>query len=62
MLKKIAYYYETSNQKDKRIFYEDYLHLLNEWCKHYGIEITNESIRLECLIEEEIACLKYHIT
>ena len=59
MLKKIKWYYESSNEKDKIKFYEEYIDLLREWCEHYGIDSTDESYRLERLIEEDILCLKY---
>jgi hypothetical protein len=58
MLKKIKYYYEECYQQNKLSFYEEYLDLLRQWCEHYRIESTSESIELESAIEEEIMHLK----
>ena len=59
MLKKINWYYEAIPKNNKLAFYEEYMDLLRDWCNHYGIETTIESIELERLIEEEIMSLKY---
>jgi hypothetical protein len=56
MLKKIKYYYEE--YQNKLSYYEEYLDLLRQWCEHYRIESTSESIELESAIEEEIMHLK----
>ena len=62
MLKKIKWHYDASREKDKRLYYEEYLDRLRIWCDHYGIEITAESIAIERSIEEEMLCLQYPIT
>jgi hypothetical protein len=58
MLKKIKYYYEECYQQNKLAYYEEYLDLLRQWCEHYRIESTSESIELESAIEEEMTRLK----
>ena len=62
ILKRLPWHYEESHEKNKLTFYEEYMDQLREWCDHYGIEITSESIGLERLIDEEIEHLKYPIT
>ena len=59
MLNKLKWYYDASHKKDKLPYYEEYLDQLREWCDHYGIESTSESIQIERAIEEEIFSLKY---
>jgi hypothetical protein len=62
MLNKVKSHYEENHQQNKLSYYEEYLDLLQQWCDHYGIETTNESIEVEQLIEEEILSLKYPTT
>jgi hypothetical protein len=62
MLKKVKTHYEEHYQQNKLSYYEEYLDLLRNWCDHYGIETTSESIEVEQLIEEEILSLKYPTT
>ena len=58
MLNKLKWYYDASHQTTKLTFYEEYLDLLRQWCNHYGIETTSDSIRIEREIEEEITSYK----
>lgn len=62
MLNKLKWYYDASHQQNKLSYYEEYLDLLRQWCNHYGIETTSESIELERTIEQEIMRLKYPVT
>ena len=61
MLNKLKWYYDASHQQNKLLYYEEYLDLLRQWCDHYGIETTSESIGLEREIEQEIMRLKYPV-
>jgi hypothetical protein len=54
MLNKLKWYYDVSHHKNKLLYYEEYLDLLRQWCNHYGIETTSDSIRIESEIENEI--------
>ena len=59
MLHKLKLHYDLSRETNKLAFYEEYLDGLREWCDHYGIESTSESIGLERMLDDQIICLKY---
>lgn len=61
MLKQINWYFESSHEKNKRKYYEEYLELLNKWCDNFGIVSNVEAFVIERVLEDEIACLKYSV-
>lgn len=58
ILKRIKWYFDTSSENSQIRFYQEYLELVNQWCDHFEIKSTNDSILLERLLKDEIIFLK----